>query len=95
MLRDGDVFVFGCGETPEINEKTIWALYSSRNCEGAWRAADTRGVHHLTFSDGKQTMQLECPPKGTVITQPAGMGIYMGDITYLLGQTALSIPVQE
>ncbi len=91
MLRDGDVFVFGCGDTPVINEKTIWALYSCGSCQGSWRAADTRGVRALTFTDGRQTMELEEPRKGTVVTQTNGMAIYMGDITYLLGETALHI----
>ena len=91
MLKDGDVFIFGCGEEPVINEKTIWALYSSHCSGGSWRVADTRGAKYLIFTNGQQTMTLESPQKGTVIPQVGGMGIYMGDLTYLWGNTTLEI----
>lgn len=89
MLRNGDVFVFGCGDTPVLNEKTIWALYVTNCSDDRWRAADTRDVQTLTFTDGAQTLQLQNPSKGTVVTLSGGMAIYMGDLTYLQGKATL------
>lgn len=91
MLNNGDIFVFGCGENLVLNEKTIWAMYTSKCPEGQWRAADTRGAGELTFTDGVQTLQFRNPHKGMVVHLSKGMAIYMGDLTYLLGEAALKI----
>lgn len=91
MLRNGDVFLFGCGDTPVLNEKTVWALYLGNCPDGRWRAADTRGAGVLTFTDGVQTLQFRNPDKGTVVTLSRGMAIYMGDLTYLLGEATLKM----
>lgn len=89
MLRDGDVFVFGCADVPVINEKTVWALYLSHCRDSQWRAADTRGIGNLSFTDGQDTRMLQNPDKGTVVNLSGGLAIYMGDLTYLHGQITL------
>ena len=91
MLKDGDIFVFGSGDEYAINEKTAWALYACGCPEAQWRAADTRGSEMLSFSNGQQTLQFRNPEKGTVVSLPGGLGICMGDLTYLLGRMTLEI----
>ena len=75
MLKDGDILIFGGGEQPVINCKTVWAMH----------IADTSGWEELSFIYGEKNVQYKQPQKGTVIRQQKGMAIYMGDITYLSG----------
>lgn len=84
-LKDGDIFIFGGGEVPVINSKTIWAMFSERRFDERWRIEDTKGVKRLSFTDGKFSTIYEEPAKGTVIEKEDGIAIYMGDVTYLVG----------
>ena len=85
MLEEGDVFVFGGGETEAINSKTIWALFT-RNTYGLdWRVEDTKGLSRLVFEAGAHCTGLENPAKGAVVNRDDGIAIYMGDVTYLSG----------
>lgn len=43
----------------------------------------------LVFMDGEKQIRLERPEKGTVVEGESGMGIYMGDMTYLIGDMRL------
>ena len=56
---------------------------------------DTRNAQLLTFSDGRDVVRLEKPLKGTVIEQEDGLGIYMGDLSYLYGKTALQAELRK
>lgn len=85
ILSDGDVFVFGGGEEAVINPKTIWALYLTRDLGTEWRTVDTKDYKEVYIQTADKTVHLDQPDKGTVIEEPDGIGIYMGDITYLLG----------
>ena len=85
ILNHGDVLIFGGGEEAEINCKTIWSMFSERYFDENWRVEDTKGIGKLEFSDRKQPTVLEKPVKGTVIEKDEGIAIYMGDITYLVG----------
>ncbi len=90
MLKDKDTFVFGGGDEETINGKTVWALYTQSDIGGPWRAEDTRGQKALTVSDGVSDTTIQEPKKGTVIERNHGMAIYMGDITYLLGEMSVA-----
>lgn len=89
-LNNGDVLIFGGGEEAVINSKTIWALFSERSFDERWRVEDTKGLTRLTFADGDDATRLESPERGTVIEKLRGMAIYMGDITYLVGDIAVN-----
>lgn len=89
LLKNGDVFVFGGGETAVINHKTVWAMFVTHGSDERWRVADTKEDFLLTFTDGTVTVTKEKPDKGTVIDLDHGMAIYMGDITYLVGDITL------
>lgn len=89
MPEDGSIFLFGSRESCSIGNQTVWAMFSTQCGEESWRAADTRNTQVLAFSDGNHVLRLEKPEKGTVIRQNHGVGIYMGDITYLYGATQL------
>lgn len=91
MLQSGDAFLFGGGENGTLDSKTAWALFSDRCWDDHWRVVDTRNAELLTFSDGSDVTRLDHPQKGTVIEQRDGMGIYMGDLSYLYGNTELQI----
>lgn len=88
-LNNGDVLIFGGGEEAIINSKTIWTLFSERMFEERWRVEDTKGLSRLSFTDGNQATVYEEPAKGTVIEKEDGIAIYMGDVTYLVGNIAV------
>ena len=89
-LNDGDILIFGGGEQPVINSRTIWAMFSEYSFDDRWRVEDTKGLVRLSFSDGSSMTRLDRPKKGTVIKKEDGMAIYMGDVTYLAGDIAVS-----
>ena len=82
--------IFGGGEQPVINSRTIWAMFSEYSFDDRWRVEDTKGLVRLSFSDGSSMTRLDRPKKGTVIKKEDGMAIYMGDVTYLAGDIAVS-----
>ena len=88
-LNNGDVLIFGGGEGAVINSKTIWAMFSERRFDERWRVEDTKGLSRLSFTDGNQSTVLANPVKGTIIEKEDGIAIYMGDITYLVGDIAV------
>ena len=85
MLSDGDILIFGGGEEAVIDAKTIWAMYTTKQFMGEWRTLDTKGYENLIVADRDKNERISHPPKGTVIKRENGMAIYMGDITYLIG----------
>lgn len=85
VLNDGDIFVFGGGEEAVINCKTIWGLYITKDFGEIWRIADSKGYSQIQFITANKTTTLNRPDKGTVIEKDNGMAIYMGDLTYLIG----------
>lgn len=90
MLKDGDVFVFGGGPEEVISHKTIWGIFLERGFDDSWRTADSKGFTQLSFrSEGKETVLLE-PSKGTVLEKDTGIAIYMGELTYLIGDMTMS-----
>lgn len=88
-LQNGDELIFGGGDEAVISYKTVWALFLTSTIDDAWRVEDTKGISKLVVSDGEDTTMMEFPPKGTVIEKESGMAIYMGDVTYLLGNIAV------
>lgn len=85
LMKDGDILIFGGGEEPVINCKTIWAMFSERLIDERWRVEDTKGLRKLSFTDGNRSTIYNEPVKGTVVEKDNGIAIYMGDITYLAG----------
>lgn len=84
-LQNGDVLIFGGGEKPIINPRTVWSVFVTTAPDEDWRVVDTKGYSRIDCHDGDDTTSLECPKKGTVIDKENGMAIYMGDVTYLTG----------
>lgn len=89
-LKDMDVLIFGGGEEAVINRKTIWAMFSERLFVDRWRVVVTKGYSKLSFSDGTTNTVIENPVKGTVVEKEDGVAIYMGDITYLVGDMTVT-----
>lgn len=85
LLNDGDVFVFGGEEEEVIDCKTIWALFITRDYEESWRIVDTKECKRIKIVTGEATTILNRPNKGTVIDKEDGIAIYMGELTYLIG----------
>lgn len=85
MLNDGDTFVFGGGEEEVINCKTIWALYVTKAFDEDWRVVDSKGYGKLQFISAEGSTLMDAPEKGFVIEKETGIAIYMGDLTYLIG----------
>ena len=91
LLHDGDILIFGGGEEAIISYKTVWSMFTTKAYEGRWRVEDTKAYSRVVFTDGKETVRLENPTKGTVIEKGNGLAIYMGDITYMIGDMALMV----
>lgn len=89
-LNDGDVLIFGGGETAAINSKTVWAMFSSKDCCGSWKMMDTKGLSDLLVRQGNMARELHEPLKGTVVDTGTAIMIYMGDISYIFGNIMLS-----
>lgn len=89
MLSDGDVLIFGGGRETAINSRTIWSMFSTHYYSENWSVVETKGCKMIGLSDGEHVTRCKNPVKGTVIEQDQGMAIYMGDITYLLGDAKL------
>ena len=85
LLKGGDVLVFGGGETAIINNKTVWTVFLEYTYDEPWRIADTKEMEEQVFRDGMPENEECYPVKGTVIMKETGMAIYMGDVTYLVG----------
>lgn len=90
MLSDGDIFIFGGGREAVINQKTVWAMFSTHYYDACWRVVETKEQTNFIFSDGQKKTTLRNPVKGTVVEEDGGLAIYMGDITYLTGDIRLS-----
>lgn len=89
LLSSGDIFVFGGGQEAVITPQTIWARFSTDNYSDTVRVEDTMYEDTLVFLDGEKEIRLEHPEKGTVVEGTHGMGICMGDLTYLIGDMQL------
>ena len=85
MLQPGDVFVFGGGAEEVINHKTIWGMFLNTELRGEWKTADSRGYKTVCFASGGKITKLITPNKGTVVEDSFGIAIYMGDLTYMIG----------
>lgn len=90
MLKDGDIFIFGGGMEAVINSKTIWAWYSTKYYGEEWRMVVSRNEGDVLFSDGESETTLRNPPKGTIVEKEKGLAIYMGNVTYLLGEMCVN-----
>lgn len=90
MLSDGDTFIFGGGREAVINHKTVWAMFSTRYYDVRWRMTATGKYSMLVFSDGHEQTELNNPVRGTVVEKDSGLAIYMGEITYLVGDIFLA-----
>ncbi len=89
MLSDGDTFVFGGGVEEVINSKTIWGLFREKCFYGNWSVVDSKRYKIVRFiSEGHATTLYE-PCKGTVIEKENGFAIYMGDLTYTIGDMVI------
>jgi len=89
MLKNGDIFVFGGSREAVINSKTIWARFSTEYFGECWNVVDTQGAGILHFAVRGEVIILERPSNGTVIDREEGMAIYMGELTYLIGEISL------
>ncbi len=85
MLKDGDVFLFGGSEVPIVDHQTVWALYTINRIDDSWRIVDTKGCQKITYKSGSEEIELCEPVIGKVTRTEEGMGIYMGDFTYVAG----------
>lgn len=85
LLEDRDVLIFGGGDRPDINPKTVWAVFFERMIDDSWRVEDTNGIEKLSFSDGSHSEVFKNSHIGMIIDNENGIAIYMGDITYLNG----------
>ncbi len=85
MLNNGDTFVFGGGTEETINCKTIWGMYITRVFDERWRVANIKGHEHVRVISGGNAINIDMPEKGFVINNDDGIAIFMGNITFMIG----------
>ncbi|MCR5339008.1 MAG: FHA domain-containing protein [Lachnospiraceae bacterium] len=81
-VKNGDVFIFGTAKAPVIDHQTVWAMFSDF-CFEEWRIADTKDYSRFLFRSSLETREYRYPEKGLVVSMKEGLGIYMGDITFV------------
>lgn len=89
LIEDGDTFIFGGGENPVVNSKTIWAMFTTSQIESEWRVVDTKGCSNIKICSEFDETAMSNPSKGTVVRKDDGIVIYMGDITYAMGEVSV------
>lgn len=85
ILEDGDILVFGGSTESPAGSRTVWTMYLKKLLKDRWRVEDTRDSERITFSASGQSVTFAKPVKGTVFRKEEGIAVYMGDITYLIG----------
>ncbi len=90
MLSDGDVLIFGGGERAAINCRTIWCMFSTRYYSEEWKVIDTKGYSRIDVTDGDEVIRNDNPSKGLVMGKNRGIVIYMGDISYVVGDVKVA-----
>jgi len=88
-LEDGDVFIFGSGDSGAINSETVWALYTTKDVDDEWRTVDTSGYDKIRFKCRNFMTEAKNPEKGFYVIKDDGAAIYMGGRTYLSGYMEL------
>lgn len=89
LLKDRDVLVFGGGAEAVVSSKTIWSVFTEFDFGDEYAVQDSKGLTRFVITDGDASVTLEHPQKGTMISQPGGFAVYMGDVTFLIGHIAL------
>lgn len=89
-LSNGDVLIFGGGEEAVINSKTIWTMFSEKVFDENWRIENTKDFIEMSVTDGKNSTTLKGAVRGTVVEFGEGIFIYMGTISYLIGNIAVT-----
>jgi pSer/pThr/pTyr-binding forkhead associated (FHA) protein len=85
LLSNEDVFVFGAGSEESLDERTIYGIFLERDFGEIWRVKDSKDYKELTFKSTDEEIRLTKPQKGEVVSRSKGMAIYMGDLTYMIG----------
>ena len=89
LLEDGYVLIFGGHGRAVINSQTVWGLYLKRQINEEYCVKDTSKARILRFTDGVTITKFVRPEKGTVVDKGTGLAIYMGELTYLIGDIGL------
>lgn len=90
MLNDGDIFIFGGGDKPSNDNKNVWGLFTTKRYNDNWQVVNTRGYDKICIQCDMEKTILENPSRGTAIRSNNSIAIYMGDITYLSGNTQVA-----
>ena len=85
LLEDGDIFVFGGGDKEVINCKTVFGLFMTKGYDECWQVVDSKDCSKIEFISDSGITTLDHPDKGTVIEKNDGAAIYMGNVTYVIG----------
>ncbi len=89
-LKTGDILIFGKEDDVNIDSNTAWALFTTRFCDEIWNVADTDGFERIIFSDGNENHTFDNPKTGMVFENDNGIAIYMGTVTFIVGDIKVS-----
>ena len=60
-------------------------MFVTKSLDGDWRVVDSKGYEKLQIISGEGSITMNVPAKGFVMERETGIAIYMGDLTYLIG----------
>lgn len=90
MLNDGDVLIFGSGDSPAINKNTVWVLYTDKYNGREWEKVNTVGMHNLIISNGSGKAVIDPGRVGTVERAGSGMIINLGSFVFMTKDLTVS-----
>ena len=90
LLNDNDVLILGGDNTPVIDPRTVFILYTNGISEFNWRILNTDNAYDITFMTDEEEQTLHASRKGAVVRLGNNIAIYMGDITYVSGDIRIA-----
>lgn len=92
LLSDGDAFLFGKSSGSQYSDNVAKGVYIVAEFNDEYRKVNTGTAIDkiITFSYGKETMRINNPEVGLVLHNELGAVVYMGNTTYLLGESDVS-----
>ena len=85
MLNNGDVLIFGGGETAVINYKTVWAMFYAGKLEGQWKTIETDMYSKIMIRGDEGAIEVTRDDKGRVVMNEKGIAIYMDELMFVFG----------
>lgn len=85
MLENGDCLIFGGVKSDVLNNRAALAVFLTKMFDKGWRKVDTSKLSIVQFIIGDNNIVLDNSQIGKVLNYDNGVAIYMGDVSYIMG----------